>query len=140
MQEFELILRLIIAAALGGIIGLERESVHKPAGLRTHMFVAVGAALFTILSVEAIPEMYPEATIDPTRMISAILTGIGFLGAGVIIHKSNHQVEGITTAAGLWMASGIGIATGIGYYVLSVTSVIISLIILLVLGRIHDKE
>lgn len=138
MHPIEQILRLLIAAILGGIIGVERESVHKPAGLRTHVFVSMGSALFTLIALAGIPNM--SASYDPYRMIGSILTGVGFIGGGVIIHRSDHQVEGITTAAGLWVAAGIGISVGIGNYVLAIATVLITLITLLGVGRVSKHE
>lgn len=139
MSELELILRLIIAAGLGGIIGYERESFHKPAGLRTHILVTLGSALFTVISIAGFEQFTSAYTIDPTRIISAILTGIGFIGAGVIIHRSDHHVEGITTAAGLWVASGIGVAVGMGMYFLATVTVLVALIVFLGIERIKPK-
>lgn len=139
MTELDIILRLLIAAVLGGIIGYERESFHKPAGLRSHVFVSLGSALFTILAISGFTHLYEVTSIDPTRIVAAILTGVGFIGAGVIIHRSDHHVEGITTAATLWVSAGIGIATALDHYLTAVTTVLISLVVLLGLERIKPK-
>lgn len=123
MIEFELILRLLISAALGALVGLEREITHRPAGLRTHMLVSIGACLFTIIIFSSV--------VDANRgsALAGILTGIGFIGAGSIIATRGH-VQGITTAASLWVVAAIGFATGTGNYTIAVASAIIVFIIL----------
>ncbi|HEY5660097.1 MAG TPA: MgtC/SapB family protein, partial [Gaiellaceae bacterium] len=107
----EALLRLALAGALGGLIGLERELREREAGLRTHLLVAVGSALFTIVSA------YGFVTIrtDPTRIAAQIVTGIGFLGAGAIIRQGS-SIRGLTTAATLWVVAAVGLAAGAGYY------------------------
>jgi putative Mg2+ transporter-C (MgtC) family protein len=115
----ELTLRLVIAAVLGGIIGLEREYREREAGLRTHMLVSVGSALFTIISAYGFTDFYAAgpgvARIDPTRIAAQIVTGVGFLGAGAII-RQGLTVRGLTTAATLWLVAAIGMASGAGYW------------------------
>jgi putative Mg2+ transporter-C (MgtC) family protein len=104
-------LRLCIAAALGGVIGLERQQTGKWAGVRTHMLVALGAALFTVVPLEA-----GMKSADFSRVIQGLATGIGFLGGGVILKLSaEHQVRGLTTAAGVWTTAGVGMAVGAGW-------------------------
>lgn len=122
ISEIEMILQLLFAAGLGSLIGLEREMRHKPAGLRTNALVCIGSCLFTILSVE-----YFGA--DYARIASGIVTGIGFVGAGIIIN-SGKEVQGITTAATLWTVAAIGIGVGAGAYVLCAAATIISLAVL----------
>jgi putative Mg2+ transporter-C (MgtC) family protein len=107
------LLRLAVAAILGGAVGLERELREREAGLRTHLLVAVGSALFTLVSAYGFHEF--ESRIDPTRIAAQIVTGIGFLGAGAII-RQGLTVRGLTTAATLWLVAAIGMATGAGYY------------------------
>ncbi len=111
--------RLVVAAALTGAIGLERELRERAAGLRTHMLVGIGSALFTIVSAYAWADFVfsrQDGTIlDPTRVAAQIVTGIGFLGAGAII-RQGVSVRGLTTAAGLWVVAAIGMAAGAGYY------------------------
>lgn len=115
----DLILRIVLAAAVGVIIGWEREKVNRPAGLRTYALVCVGSALFTILSIDAF------GPADPARIAAQIITGIGFLGAGTIFRYQN-KVLGLTTAAGLWAIAGVGMGFGAGYYfVTGVAAVII---------------
>ena len=113
----ELLLRLALAAGLTGAIGLERELRERSAGLRTHMLVGVGSALFTIVSAYAWGDFAfgGGLTFDPTRIAAQIVTGIGFLGAGAII-RQGFSIRGLTTAAGLWVVAAIGMATGAGYY------------------------
>jgi len=118
MLESEIILRLIVAAILGMILGYEREIRDKPAGLRTHAIVAVGACLFTLIGL-MIGETSP--TIDPTRIAAGIVTGIGFLGAGAMFQEKD-RVTGLTTAAGIWAMGAIGLAVGLGYFTAATVS------------------
>jgi putative Mg2+ transporter-C (MgtC) family protein len=123
LHWFELLVRIGLAAALGGAIGLEREIREREAGLRTHMLVSVGAALFTLVSAYAWTDFRfstPEGIVfDPTRIAAQIVTGIGFLGAGAII-RQGLSVRGLTTAATLWVVAAIGMAAGAGYYAAAV--------------------
>jgi len=112
-SQLDFLLRMILAFALSGIIGFERERVDKPAGLRTHILVGVGSCLFTILSFTAFPGS------DPARVASYVVAGIGFIGAGTIL-QTRERVLGITTAASLWVTAAIGMAAGVGYYMLAV--------------------
>jgi putative Mg2+ transporter-C (MgtC) family protein len=115
----ESLLRLALAAALGGLIGIEREIREREAGLRTHLLVSLGSALFTIVSAYGFSEFLSSGQsvvrADPTRIAAQIVTGIGFLGAGAII-RQGLSVRGLTTAATLWVVAAIGMAVGAGYY------------------------
>ena len=123
MVEYtELILRLVLSVVFGGLIGLEREVVHKPAGVRTHMLVSLGSALFILVTLETLPN-------ETGRIIAGIATGIGFLGAGTIF-KAKSEVHGLTTAASIWAVAAVGLAVGLGYYLMTVISVVIILIVL----------
>jgi putative Mg2+ transporter-C (MgtC) family protein len=129
----EALLRVVVAAALGGAVGLERELRDREAGFRTHMLVSVGSALFTIVSAFAFRDFLVEGgavvRADPTRIAAQIVTGIGFLGAGAII-RQGLSVRGLTTAATLWVVAAIGMAVGAGYYggaVITTAVVLISL-------------
>ena len=132
ISELEMVIRLLIACGLGGLIGTERELFKKPAGLRTHMLVALGSGLFTILSFCGFPGA------DHARIASYVVIGIGFIGAGTII-QSRDRVIGITTAASLWVAAGVGMAIGVGYYFAGVIVADLSFIILRS-GRLEKKE
>ena len=129
----EVLLRVVLAGVLGGAIGAEREIREREAGLRTHMLVAVGAALFTIVSAYAWVDFEFSTregiTFDPTRIAAQIVTGIGFLGAGAII-RQGLSIRGLTTAATLWVAAAIGIAAGAGYYSGAVAATLITLLAL----------
>jgi putative Mg2+ transporter-C (MgtC) family protein len=115
----EILLRVVLAGVFGGAIGAEREIREREAGLRTHMLVSIGAALFTLVSAYGFSDFTFSArsgiTYDPTRIAAQVVTGIGFLGAGAII-RQGLSVRGLTTAASLWVVAAIGLATGAGYY------------------------
>ena len=127
--ELELIPRLALAVVLGAVLGLERETRHKTAGLRTHTLVALGAALFTIAGAFAVVGVQN----DPSRIAAQVVTGIGFIGAGAMI-RSGVTITGITTAATLWMAAAFGVAAGMGLYLVSVASGAMALIVVLAFG------
>ena len=124
--EVEMVLRLLLASALGAIIGYQRERAGKPAGLRTHVLICIGAALFTIDSLYGF-----GATADPARVAAGIVAGIGFLGAGAIIHREGGLVAGLTTAATIWAVAAVGLAAGAGLYLVSAVTTILILIVLL---------
>ncbi|HEX9976344.1 MAG TPA: MgtC/SapB family protein [Dehalococcoidales bacterium] len=124
--ELEMALRLVLAAALGAIIGYQRERAGKPAGLRTHMLISIGSALFTVASAFGF-----TGTVDPTRIAAGIVTGIGFLGAGAILHREGGIVAGLTTAATIWVSAAIGLAAGAGLYVISAVTTALVMIVLL---------
>ena len=123
LGDLELAGRIVLALALGAIIGWEREHDEEPAGLRTHMLVILGATLFTIMSFSI------SGTADPSRVAAGIVTGIGFLGAGAIFRAEN-KIKGLTTAADLWVLAAIGMAVGIGYYVAAIVSAVLVFAIL----------
>jgi putative Mg2+ transporter-C (MgtC) family protein len=129
----QILLRLAVAAALGGAIGLERELRERDAGFRTHMLVAVGSALFTLVSAYGFHDFLvkggAEVRTDPTRIAAQIVTGIGFLGAGAII-RQGLSVRGLTTAATLWVVAAIGLSSGAGYYWAAVLTTALALILL----------
>ena len=131
----EFILRLFIAGILGSIIGLDREYRAKEAGYRTHFLVSLGSALLMIVSQHGFGGILdtPNVNLDPSRIASQVVTGIGFIGAGtIILHK--QTVRGLTTAAGIWATSAIGLAVGAGMYELGISATILTLIGLEVLG------
>jgi len=127
----DLLLRLLLAAALGAAIGLEREWHRKPAGLRTNILIAVGAALFTIVSVALAGQ---GGSAD--RLAAQVVTGIGFLGAGAILRGRQH-VHGLTTAATIWVNAAIGIAAGAGMFALAAAATILTLVVLAILAPIE---
>ncbi|MCS6846382.1 MAG: MgtC/SapB family protein [Anaerolineae bacterium] len=132
--QIELCLRVAIAALLSSLVGFERELQGHSAGLRTHMLVGLGAALFTVLSLFAFGEG------DPGRVAAQIVTGVGFLGAGTIIQRRDrHTPHGLTTAAGIWAVSAIGMACGTGAYVLGTFSTLLILFVLIILARISER-
>lgn len=132
IADLELVGRLLLAALLGFIIGFERERARQPAGQRTHALVALGATTFAIISVAAFRGA------DPARIAAGVATGLGFLGAGIILHKTEQmEIRGLTTAAGIWTVGGIGIAIGAGMYVLGIASAALVGLIL-VLERIAN--
>ncbi|MBI2652564.1 MgtC/SapB family protein [Candidatus Woesearchaeota archaeon] len=122
IESTEVLLRLVFATLAGGLIGLEREVVHKPAGVRTHMLVSLGSALFVLVAIETLPN-------EAARIMAGVATGIGFLGAGTIF-KAKNEVHGLTTAASIWAVSAVGLAIGLGYYLITIISVILVLIVL----------
>lgn len=133
LQELEWLLRLIIACILGMAIGFERKNRNKMAGVRTHAIVAFGAALMMIVSKYGFVDM---ADFDGSRIAAQIVSGIGFLGAGIIFVKDNHSVSGLTTAAGIWATAGVGMSIGSGQYFISITSAILLVTMQEVLHRV----
>ena len=112
--ELEMVLRLLLAAALGAIIGYQRERAGKQAGLRTHILISTGAALISLISIYG----FGDAS-DPARVAAGVVVGVGFLGAGVILHRQGGIVAGLTTAATIWVVAGIGLAAGTGLYIIA---------------------
>jgi putative Mg2+ transporter-C (MgtC) family protein len=128
-------LRLLFAALVGGVIGFERERAGKPAGLRTHMLVSVGAAIFVIAPMAL---GFKEDALS--RIIQGLVTGIGFLGAGAILKSRNKEdVEGLTTAAGIWLTAGLGVAVGLGGLGIAIICVVLAWIILTVLFKLEER-
>ncbi|MBP5486488.1 MAG: MgtC/SapB family protein [Bacteroidales bacterium] len=124
MIEWNYILRIFVAGLLGGVIGFEREFRAKEAGVRTHFIVALGSALFMIISQYAFTGQF-----DHARVAAQVVSGIGFIGAGVIIFQKN-VVRGITTAAGLWVAAAIGLACGAGMYAVAIAAMLLTILCL----------
>lgn len=138
----EILIRLLLAALFGGLVGLERERKSWAAGMRTHMMVCVGAALIMIVSAFGFSDILgtPNVTLDPSRIAAQVISGIGFIGAGAILFtKPEGTIRGLTTAAGLWTVSAIGLATGAGMYFAGVAATILALIILWVLQPIERR-
>ena len=133
--EWSLILRLVIAGLLGGLVGLERELRAKEAGIRTHFVVALGSALFMIISQYAFAD---AGHFDAARVAAQVVSGIGFIGAGVIIFQKN-AVRGVTTAAGLWVVAAIGLATGAGMYAIATAAALLTAFTLEAMHFFHLK-
>ena len=129
-QVTRILLRLMLAALLGGLLGMEREQKGKAAGVRTHMLVAMGAALFVLLSQQS-----GMAHADVSRVVQGIIAGIGFLGAGTIL-KDEEKVKGLTTAAGIWLTAAIGVAAGMGRESTAVVSTLLVLAIFTLIPRL----
>jgi putative Mg2+ transporter-C (MgtC) family protein len=124
----EIILRLLLAAVLGAGIGYQRERCNKPAGLRTHILISVGAALFTVVSLFGFSD-----GVDPSRVAAGVVTGIGFIGAGVIFRgMRGDYVVGLTTAASVWVAAAIGLAAGVGMYLIATVVATIAVLVLMI--------
>lgn len=129
-----MIFRLLTAMAAGGVVGLERRLSNKSAGLKTNMLVAVGAAIFAMISA-IVRQEFPNA--DPTRIIGQVVTGIGFLGGGVIIHRGVN-VKGLTTAATIWTSAAIGSVAGLGLYKLTILATIAVIMVNLAFKPLDD--
>jgi putative Mg2+ transporter-C (MgtC) family protein len=129
-----MVIKLIISAALGGIVGYEREIHERPAGLRTHVLVSIGATLFTLVSVS-----FNSHVSDPSRIAAQIVSGIGFLGAGTILRQGNI-IRGLTTAASLWTIAGIGMAVGTTGWLLTYLAVVAAVLVIIVLGLAKFME
>lgn len=135
--QLDLVGRLLLAAFLGALIGVEREIHDHPAGIRTHLLVALGSGLFTVLSIVGFPATDGGGT-DPSRVAAQIVTGIGFLGAGAIL-KYGPSVRGLTTAASLWATAGIGMGAGAGLPLLAVATTVIVLVSLWPLRVLSER-
>ncbi len=135
---YDIMLRLLMASVCGALIGWNRETHDKPAGLRTYMLVSIGSASFLLLAIE----LTGSHNLNPSelaRVLAGILTGVGFLGAGTIIHQTPGSVHGVTTAAGIWLVSGIGAMCGSGKFALALVSTFFGLLVLVVINRIKHK-
>jgi len=136
--DLEILARLVMAAILCGMVGIEREYRHRPAGVRTYALVGMGTALFTIASI-SFGSMAAEGTVDVSRVASYVLAGIGFIGAGTII-QSRGIVKGLTTAASIWIVAAIGMVIGMGLYGPAIIAAVLTMIILVVLRGLHIEE
>lgn len=138
MSDYEIIFKLALAGILGGLIGLERESLNRPAGLRTYTLVSVGSALAMIVSLDMYFQYYQTVNADPGRIAAQVVSGIGFLGAGTIM-REGATVRGLTTAAGLWVVACIGLAVGAGLYLPAVVTTVLILFILIYFIRFEER-
>jgi putative Mg2+ transporter-C (MgtC) family protein len=137
MNYIEITVKIGIIVLLSGIIGLDRELKHKPAGLKTHILVGLGSTIFTLVSLYMFYEFQGKqgASVDPGRIAAQVVTGIGFLGAGTIM-QSKGTITGLTTAASLWAVAGIGLAVGAGMYPLAVISTAAILLIFFIINKL----
>lgn len=141
LPAWDVFLRLSVAVIVGGLVGFDREMRSKPAGLRTHILIALAAALFTVITFELHAEVANQkgiAASDPIRIIEAVTAGVAFLAAGAII-RSRGNVRGLTTGANMWLAGALGVACGSGYYAIAGIATGFAIIVLVVLGRLERK-
>jgi putative Mg2+ transporter-C (MgtC) family protein len=139
LPEWQIVSRLVIALILGGAIGFDREVKNRPAGLRTHMLIALAAAIFSITTLEIVAGLEKTGhSADPIRAIEAVTAGVAFLAAGTII-QSRAQISGLTTGASMWLAGAIGVACGFGFYSIAVLATGLALIVLVLLQRLSQK-
>ena len=136
--QLDVSLRLLAAAVLGAGLGLEREVHGHPAGMRTHMLVSLGSAIFTVLSIYGFPQASGTAASDPSRIAAQVVTGIGFLGAGAIA-KYGPNIRGLTTAGSLWVVAAVGIAAGAGAYYVATVGTLIAMLALWPLGIVVGR-
>ncbi len=142
-QDIGVIVRLIVAAILTGVLGWERESERKAAGLRTHILVGLGSALFMCIvgmEIETFPHEPGIVRFDPIRVIQGVVAGIAFLGAGIIfVDRSQNRVRGLTTAASIWTTTGIGLCVGLGRYVVAILATMLIWIVLRAAHRLAPE-
>lgn len=138
IQNSEIIIKLTLAMALGMIVGIERYLAHKTAGMRTYSLVSMGSALFIIMSESVAQAYIGSSGLNPLHIAAAVITGMGFLGAGLMIHQ-DFKIVGLTSASGLWVVSGIGMAVGFGLYSLSIIATILTLFIFIILWFLEKK-
>jgi putative Mg2+ transporter-C (MgtC) family protein len=136
VTTYEIIFKLALACILGGLIGLERESLNRPAGLRTYTLVCVGSTLAMIVSIDIFLQYYQNVNADPGRIAAQVVSGIGFLGAGTIL-REGATVRGLTTAAGLWVVACIGLAVGAGLYIPAIATTVLILFVLIYFIRLE---
>ena len=118
--ELAMLIPVVVAAIFGSVIGIERESRHKPAGIGTNVLICAGACMFTLMSMKLDPG-------SPSRIASNILTGVGFIGAGLILKEVDGSIHGLTTAAGIWMAAAVGMAVGFHHYILAIVGTLLAI-------------
>ena len=137
LETLEILKRLLIAALLGGLIGIEREHKNRAAGLRTHIIVSVATCLIMLIAIDGFKALYGETSWDASKFAGQAISGIGFLGAGTILQKKD-VIKGLTTAATLWLCAANGLAVGIGYYMGAIIATMICLITLVNLKSFTD--
>ena len=138
LSTVDILLRLVIALALGGLVGVERTLAGKTAGMRTYALVALGSSLFVLISQIVSAQFIGLTSFDPLRLASQIIVGIGFIGAGLVFHNNQEmRISGLTSAAGLWVAAGIGMAAGFELYTLALVSALLTLLIFTLLWYVE---
>lgn len=139
-SQFQVIIQLVLAVVLGGLIGLEREYKRKEAGLRTYALVCLGATLFTVVSFSGFEQFLWKQGVnfDPSRIAAQVVLGVGFIGAGLIVYRRFH-VEGLTSAAGLWVTAAIGVAVGCSLYLAALLSALLAVVILWLARKFEEK-
>ncbi|MBH5320235.1 MgtC/SapB family protein [Paenibacillus sp. GSMTC-2017] len=140
ISEVDILIRLFLALLLGGLIGLEREQSNHAAGLRTNILVCLGACLLMLLSIYGFSDFVeePNVRVDPARLAAAVITGVGFLGAGTILF-TGKSITGLTTAASLWVVAAIGLAVGAGFYFASVSVTVMALLTLWLFNKLEKR-
>lgn len=140
IDELHILIRLLLAMLLGGLVGFEREHNNHAAGLRTHILVCLGATLIMLLSIYGFSDFVDQANVrvDPARLAAAVITGIGFLGAGTILY-TGKSITGLTTAASLWVVAAMGLAIGAGFYFAAVVSTGLVILILWIFNKIEQR-
>jgi putative Mg2+ transporter-C (MgtC) family protein len=140
IPPLEALIRLLVATIFGALVGFDRELRNKPAGLRTHILIALASAVFTLITFELHHQVavLEHATADPIRIIEAVTAGVAFLAAGAII-QSRGNVHGLTTGANMWLAGALGVAAGAGYYALATMAAVFALIVVTVVGHMEGK-
>ena len=138
MSNTQIIIRLLISVLVSGLIGLERQLHRRAAGLRTHILVCVGSTLIMLTSLYIFDIYKDKVAVDPSRIASGVITGIGFLGAGTII-RYGEEIRGLTAAASLWVVAALGLAVGCGFYTAAIATTVIVLLTLMFLRRLENK-
>jgi putative Mg2+ transporter-C (MgtC) family protein len=138
MGHFEIFIRILLAAVLGAVIGVEREYFGKAAGFRTHALVSAAASLIMLVSIKIFEQYKGQVAVDPSRIAAQVVSGIGFIGAGAII-RSGASVKGITTASSLWAVSAIGLACGMGFYEGALYGTAVVIVVLLIFTKLEAK-
>ena len=123
------VIAMLVSTLLGTLVGLERQLGRKPAGLRTHVLVCLGSTMFTLLTIHAVRDFGANGSVDPSRIIHGVITGVGFLGAGSIMRQEGY-VHGLTTAASIWIVAAIGTAAGVHAYALAAAGTVLALLVL----------
>lgn len=138
MLWYEIVFRILLSAIIGMAIGFQREFSGHPAGIKTHAMVCIGSAVLSLIQIQMFLE-HPDS--DPSRIIAQVVSGIGFIGAGCILHNNQgDKISGLTTASTLWVAAGLGLAVGLGYYLICLVAFITVMLILILVSSIRTQQ